>query len=48
MIDLNTLIIYLFCESCYMTCKHHFVKDEGKFEVYKCEACGKEVRYAVR
>jgi uncharacterized Zn finger protein len=47
-IDLSTLTIYLFCESCYMTCKHLFVQDDNKYEVYRCEKCGKLVRYAVR
>lgn len=47
-IDLSTLTIYLFCESCYMTCRHLFAKDEGIYEVYRCERCGQEVRYAVR
>jgi hypothetical protein len=47
-IDVSTFVLWIFCEFCNCQSQHHFITDDGKYEVYACEHCGKQVRYAVR
>ena len=47
-IDLTTLMLFLFCDICGVTTNYRFIKDDGKYEFYRCDKCGHEVSYAVR
>jgi len=40
--------IWSYCQVCMDRTLQLFLRDEGKFEVYKCETCGVCHQYAVR
>ena len=41
-------MIWSYCTHCWDRTMQLFVRDEGKFEVYKCETCGNYHKIAVR
>ena len=48
MSTLEKVVIWAFCNFCCDRTHQAFVRDEGKYEVYQCDNCGNEHKYAVR
>jgi hypothetical protein len=45
---MTIIIVWAYCDVCGCNTEHPFVMDDGIFEVYVCQNCGKLVQYAVR
>lgn len=41
-------VIWAYCTICWSRTYQVFVRDEGVYEVYRCDTCGQEHRIAVR
>lgn len=42
------LVIWTYCPTCWTQTHQNYVRDEGRYEVYKCDTCNCEHTIAVR